>query len=81
MKIANIPGFTAGASLYLAAGQYRTLYVAPAARDAVAPQMTKVEMNEFMKSLLAGPGGVAPPGRGWGGRQDAPRHHRQGGET
>jgi len=67
MNKLNMPGFAAGASLYPAAGQYRTLSVAPAPCDAVAPQMTKVEAEEFMRSLLAGPGGVAPPWGGGGG--------------
>jgi hypothetical protein len=63
----RMPGFTAGVSLCPAVGHSRTLSVVRAPSDAVLPQMDKAEMYEFMRSLLEGPGEVAPPWEGGGG--------------
>lgn len=60
MNSKYIPGFTAGASLYPTIGRYRTPSESTSPSGAVAPQMTAAEMNEFMRSLLHGPG-VVPP--------------------
>jgi hypothetical protein len=68
MKTPNIPEFTAEASLCPSIGYYRSVFDNRAASNAILPQMmTRAEAEEFMRSLLTGPGVVPPPWLGGGG--------------
>jgi hypothetical protein len=60
MNKMNMPGFTAGASLYPAVSHYRTFSISNVPCDAVELQMTKNQLLDFMKffaeSAAGGPG-------------------------
>lgn len=60
MNEMKMPGFTADASLRPAGGRFHDLSVVPDQSDAVTPQ-TRDEADEFMRSLLLGPGLLPPP--------------------
>jgi hypothetical protein len=72
MNKMNMPGFTAGASLYPAVGKNRTFSISNVPSDAVEPQMTKHQLLEMMmffaESAAGGPGGGG--GGFTGGRSD-----------
>jgi hypothetical protein len=65
MNKMNMPGFTAGASLYPAVS-YRTFSISNVPSDAVVPQLTKNQLVEFIKFFAEGAAG-GPGGGGGGG--------------
>src|SRR4030095_6774748 len=67
MNKMNMPGFTAGASLYPSVSNYRTFSISNVPCDAVVPQMTKQEMADFLKSLIEGGSGGSGGSGGGGG--------------
>ena len=66
MNKMNMPGFTAGASLYPAVSNYRTFSISNVPCDVLVPQMTLVQrfMLEFALSAGDGDGGGGGGGGG-----------------